>query len=361
MANTTILVIEDDSDARMMYAIMLRSWGYDVVEAESGADGVNLAFQHKPDLILLDIMMPDMDGYEVCSRLRSNAAFHRIPIIFLSALDAMSDRIKGYTIGADDFITKGQVDYRELGARIQAALQRTDRINETRGPARKGNIVALCSLRGGVGVSTTTFNLAHYAAEISPWPVILIDLSFPVGSLSIWSGISGPRHTVELLSRSASEIDMKLIDKFSVDHIQGFRFIPGPSQITDYSAVRENSIARMLNVLMQEGYFVILDLGRTTLPLTWKIPAMCDWLGVLTTADPTASTMASILVGAFSRTNDPRSVILIYNDLTNRNPVDPSIGLPRNPDVFIPYEANILEPDPRPYETLWSLMKSNES
>lgn len=362
MANTTILVIEDDADARMMYAIMLRSWGYEVLEADSGETGIKLAQQHKPDLIILDIMMPDMDGYEVCSRLRSNTNFHRIPIIFLSALDAMSDRIKGYTTGADDFITKGQVDYRELGVRIQAALSRTDRINETKGPARKGSVIGLTSLRGGVGVSTIAVNLAQYAGSASPWPVMLIDMAFPVGSLSLWSGLAGPRHTVELLSRPPAEINLALIDKFSVDHVQGFRFIPGPSTLTDYSGIRQESVERMLNLLMQEGYFVILDMGRSTMSLQWEIPSMCDWIGIVTSADPTSNTLASVLGEALPHNKvDPRALLLIYNDMTNRNPVDPSIGLPRNPDVFIPYENDVMEPDHRPYETLWSLITPTET
>ena len=70
MPKTHILVIEDDDDARMMYGIMLRSWGYEVSEATTGREGIQAAERQPPDLILLDIMMPDMDGYEVCRQLR---------------------------------------------------------------------------------------------------------------------------------------------------------------------------------------------------------------------------------------------------------------------------------------------------
>ena len=125
MPKTHILVVEDDDDARMMYTIMLRSWGYEITEATTGGEGIRAAQKHKPDLILLDVMMPDMDGYEVCRQLRDDAQFHRVPILFLTALDAMDDRIKGYTLGGDDFLTKGHTDYKELGARIEAALKRT--------------------------------------------------------------------------------------------------------------------------------------------------------------------------------------------------------------------------------------------
>ena len=123
MPKIRILVIEDDDDARMMYAIMLRSWGYEVVEATTGREGVAASHNSSPDLILLDIMMPDMDGYELCRQLRADPRFHTVPIIFLSALDAMDDRIKGYTLGGDDFITKGQIDYKELGRNLKEVYQ----------------------------------------------------------------------------------------------------------------------------------------------------------------------------------------------------------------------------------------------
>jgi DNA-binding response OmpR family regulator len=358
MPKARILVIEDDDDARMMYGIMLRSWGYTILEATTGGEGIRVARKQKPDLILLDVMMPDMDGYEVCRQLRADPQFRLVPILFLSALDAMDDRIKGYTMGGDDFITKGQVDYKELGVRIKAALDRTQRIKRTPQPQQEGGALGLLSLRGGVGVSTIALNLAHQAATQSEQPILLIDLALPVGSLGLWSGIEGTRHIVELLSRNPSEITLTQLQNFSVQTVHGFDFIAGPPTAIDLSSVRMEATERMLNILRSEGYFVIIDLGRATLPLLWRLPAYCDWVAVVTSADPTARTLASVALNSLSTLGvDPRALLLIYNDLTRAKPADIGVGLPRTPDIFIPYTRNFQNmPEPSPLARLWSMI-----
>lgn len=358
MSKTHILVIEDDEDARMMYSVMLRSWGYEVSEAATGCEGVRVALQYMPDLIILDIMMADMDGYEVCRRLRNDARFHRVPILFLTALDGADDRVKGYTMGGDDFLTKGQIDYKELGVRIRAALDRAERMTEPPGQAQQGMVVGLTSLRGGVGVSTFAAHLTRYITTVSYRPVILVDMAYPVGSVSLWSGITGPRHTVSLLSRAPGEIDAALIKNYSLQNVCGSYFIPGPSSLEDLSGIRIQSIDQMLNVLREEGYIAVLDLGRGTLPLLWHTLARCDWVGVVTSADLTARTLAKVAITALPNYGvDPRSLLLIYNDATDEQPTDMSIGLPRTPDVFIPYTEDYGDSvDSAPFAHFWSLI-----
>lgn len=362
MSNTRILVIEDDTDARMMYKIMLRSWGYDVHEANSGSEGIKIALREKPDLILLDIMMPDMDGYAVCQQLRSNPGFHQVPILFLTALDSMDDRIKGYTIGGDDFLTKSEVEYKEMGVRIKAALERAERMSRAGEAASPGTIVGMISLRGGVGVTTLAVHLARYATSATDRPVILIDLAFPVGSISLWSGITGPRHSVTLLSRSPADINLNLIRDYCQQNVYGAYFIPGPSSLTDLGNMRMQAIERVLEVLREAGYVVILDLGRGTLPLIWRTLPKCDWITTITSADATSRALARLLMDALPGHDiNPRSVILAYNDLTDQKPADIALGLPRTPDVFIPFAENFdTLSTPSPFARLWGIIAAEE-
>ncbi len=362
MPKTHILVIEDDDDARMMYGIMLRSWGYEVSEATTGREGIKVALRQAPDLILLDIMMPEMDGYEVCLQLRGKLGFRRVPILFLTALDTMEDRIKGYAMGADDFISKSQTDYRELGVRIKAATERVERLSEAGRGTSRGTVIGLLSLRGGVGVSTLATHLARYATTVSDRQVILIDLAFPVGSISLWSGVSGTRNSVALLSRAASEIDLSVITNYSLQNVYGSYFIPGPATLTDWSAVRPQALERVLDILRDAGYVVILDLGHATLPLMWDTPAQCDWIGIVTSADSTSRALATELMASLpGRGVDPRSLVLLFNDCTNQTPSDISIGLPRTPDVFIPYTENFDElTTSSAFSHLWSIIAADE-
>ncbi len=358
MPKTCILVIEDDDDARTMYSIMLRSWGHEVLEATTGEEALRIAQQRKPDLILLDIMMPDMDGYEVCVQLRADPHFQTVPIIFFTALDTADERIKGYTIGGDDFITKGQIQYQELGTRIQAALNRVQRLKTETEKKKRGSTVGLLSLRGGVGVSTVALNLARYAANWLTQPTILLDLAFPVGSIGLWSGIEGMRHMPELLSRNPAEINLTLVQSFGRQDAHGFTFIPGPSEVVDLSGIRPDSMERLLNLLREEGYFVIMDLGRGTLPLQWKIHSWSDWLAIVTSAETISRNLASIALNTLPKTEAERgSLLLIFNDATNAKPADISLGLPHTPDIFIPYTHNFQDiPEPSPLAQLLSIV-----
>jgi two-component system, OmpR family, alkaline phosphatase synthesis response regulator PhoP len=119
---TTILVIEDERDLARGLQANLEVEGYDVVVANTGEDGVRAAFARPPDLVLLDLMLPDIDGYEVLGRLRR--AHLDMPVLILTARGEEVDKVRGFRTGADDYVTK-PFGVMELLVRIQAILRRT--------------------------------------------------------------------------------------------------------------------------------------------------------------------------------------------------------------------------------------------
>jgi len=126
MAKGRILVVEDDTDISNMLRIYFSSQGYEVVVTPRGGDALERCRQQLPHVIVLDIMLPDIDGYEVCSRMRTNLRTSHIPIIFLTQKDERSDKIAGLELGADDYITK-PFDIEELRLRVQNAQRRAER------------------------------------------------------------------------------------------------------------------------------------------------------------------------------------------------------------------------------------------
>jgi PleD family two-component response regulator len=121
-----LLVVEDDLDIANMLRIYFAGQGYEVTLAKGGKQALDLTRQELPNLIILDIILPDMDGYQVCKELRSSPRTNHIPIIFLTQKDERSDRIAGLELGADDYITK-PFDIEELRLRVQNAIARTER------------------------------------------------------------------------------------------------------------------------------------------------------------------------------------------------------------------------------------------
>lgn len=122
-----ILVIDDEEATVQLISILLEKRGFETIKAYRAEDGLRKAYKHQPDLVLLDIMMPDMDGWEVCKRLREMSD---VPIIFLTARSDIKDVVRGLEMGSDDYIIK-PYDNDELVARVRAHLRRSPRPNSS--------------------------------------------------------------------------------------------------------------------------------------------------------------------------------------------------------------------------------------
>ncbi len=128
MSETRLLLIEDDYDVADMLIMYFQSHDYVVLHSDNGTDGIELARTRFPALIVLDLMLPDMDGYDVCIKLRHTSLTRYIPIIFLTQRDGRSSKVKGLELGADDYITK-PFDIDELRLRVQGSIRRATREN----------------------------------------------------------------------------------------------------------------------------------------------------------------------------------------------------------------------------------------
>jgi DNA-binding response OmpR family regulator len=118
-----ILIADDDPDILALVSFRLRRAGYDIVEARNGEEAVQLALERRPDLVILDVMMPRVDGYEATRRLRQHEETSQTPVILLTARVQDVDVARGFEVGADDYVRK-PFSPQELGDRVQAALGR---------------------------------------------------------------------------------------------------------------------------------------------------------------------------------------------------------------------------------------------
>ena len=118
-----VLIVEDEKDVREMLRLNLKVGGFDVLEAQNGAEGLAIAKAELPSVVILDLMMPEMSGMEVCRALRRNPATSRIPILMLTAKSTEGDKVAGLEVGADDYVTK-PFSPRELLLRVRAVARR---------------------------------------------------------------------------------------------------------------------------------------------------------------------------------------------------------------------------------------------
>jgi two-component system phosphate regulon response regulator PhoB len=170
MAKGTILVIDDEKDLIELVRYNLEREGFDVIGAPDGESGLKMAAQSQPDVILVDVMLPGIDGLDVCRMLRSNNRTARIPVIMLTAKSAESDRVVGLELGADDYVTK-PFSPRELGARVKAVLRRTSLHQEPPDVVRRGDLFIDLSRREvfckdrAVVLTATEFRLLQFLAD----------------------------------------------------------------------------------------------------------------------------------------------------------------------------------------------------
>ena len=125
----TVLIVDDNIKNLDLFKDFVESWGYETVTAQQGKDAISLAERYLPDIILLDVMLPGMSGYEVCRELKENTKTQHIPVVMITVLNDIADRIHGYKIGADQFLVK-PVDYNELHAILDSLFSKKSMFDE---------------------------------------------------------------------------------------------------------------------------------------------------------------------------------------------------------------------------------------
>jgi DNA-binding response OmpR family regulator len=225
---TRVLVVEDDSDIALLLARSLSRAGFAVDQLANGGEVLATVRRGLPDLLLLDLMLPGLDGIEVCRALRADPSTAALPIIMLTARAEESDRIVGLELGADDYITK-PFSPNEVVARVRALLRRTAR-PEGRGPLRHGPIVMdverhLVTVNGDeVHLTAKEFLLLQYLLE-HPGRVLSRDLLLS----DVWGyAYTGGTRTVDVHVRRLREKVPALADSIETIKQFGYRLLePG--------------------------------------------------------------------------------------------------------------------------------------
>lgn len=312
-----VLLVDDDIDTLRLVGLMLQRQGYQIVAANNGPQALSIAEKELPDIILLDIMMPEMDGYEVAKRLRQNPVTNQIPIIIFSAKDQVEDKIMGFEAGADDYLTK-PTQPRELFAHIRAVLARVQksRTIEENKEVRKGIRIGALGAKGGVGTSTLALNLGFALQKIGGKSVIFSDFRPGMGSIGIELGYKKIEGLKSLIQKKDIEITSADIEKYLIKYSQGVHFLlSSPDAQEAKIPVTAEHFGVISQLLTAFAEIIILDLGAGYNPLFQSIYTNCDFL--LLVFDPTYSaiTMENMLIDTFLNEGVSQTRILpvLYN------------------------------------------------
>lgn len=265
-----ILVIDDHTETVRLIEMTLRRHGYHVVGFESGADALAWAAKELPDLILLDLMMPDMDGHTVCRKLREDRRLRDVPVIVFTAKSEVQDKKTLFEAGANDYLVK-PTRPSELLNRVAAILARNelrlaeiDSTFEQAAPTWQEELVpgiAVLGARGGVGATTVAINLAAALAGLGR-PTTLVDLDVQQGHVALYLGASFTRSIDEWLRLPASRLAAALSD-YLIAYDPMLDILPARPQPAQPAVLPPTApLADALAALAQRQRMLVFDMGR---------------------------------------------------------------------------------------------------
>jgi DNA-binding response OmpR family regulator len=291
MAPRRILIADDDVDALRLVGMMLERQGYEILAAANGQQALLKAIEAQPDLIILDVMMPDMDGYQVAGQLRSHPATDAIPILMFSAKTGVNDKIAGFQAGADDYVTK-PIRPKDLATRVETLLER-----RADGDAEfdEGHLIGFLPTKGGSGTSTLALNTAIEMCKMYPDKRnALIELQPGRGTLAVQLGVGktqedgpgGYRHRLpDLLKLPLSYITEKSLVSQLTQHASGLRVLLASDEpIGTGPELNKRYLRTILQYLSHAHDYLVLDLPSDLSAPYREALGLCE--SILMTVEP---------------------------------------------------------------------------
>lgn len=289
MSDGRILIVEDDFDISNMLRIFFTGQGYNVEVAARGNDALEMCRQQVPDLVVLDIMLPDMDGYAVCKSMRTTTRTSHIPIIFLTQKDERSDKIAGLELGADDYITK-PFDIEELKLRVGTAIRNHQRLNMT-------------NPTSGLPSSRLIEDQLRSLMRVQDWSLLLIGIDNSKAFNDVYGFIAGSeviRNATLILNAAVDEYGT--LDDF-IGHASDDSFVL-VTKGKDMKGLMDTLRVRFDESIMNHYNFMDREQGFVELPGGEQVPLMRLSIGMVSSEQRFADIREITETAAELRTRD---------------------------------------------------------
>jgi len=279
-----ILVVDDDAHVQRLLGYTLKQEGYEVLTAADGAEGLRLWGVETPALVLLDVMLPRMDGYQVAQKIRAEegSGVH-VPIIMLTAESDVEQRIRGLRAGADDYLVK-PFHPAELLARIRSLLARFAPREALVGRPPLGKVFAFYGAKGGVGTTTIAINAAIALHRELGRRVCLVDANLQFGDHRVFLDLGLDRKSI-VDAVSAPTIDADLIRNVVVHHDSGIDLLLAPPSPETAELVTPAHMSQLLEVLRGIYDYVVVDVDKRLDEMNLQAFDAADPIYVVMTAD----------------------------------------------------------------------------
>ncbi len=288
MAVARILIVDDDPDTQRVLGYTLTQEGFQVLVAVDGAEALRVRERERPDLILLDVMLPKLDGYQVAERIRADeGSTSHVPIIMVTAETDIEQKVRGLRAGADDYLVK-PFHPAELLARIRSLLARfAPRYAETVGqPSASGRVFAFYGAKGGVGTTTLAINAAVALQRDQGRRVVLVDGNLQFGDHRVFLDLGLDRKSIVDVV-VAPTIDQDLLKSVLIHHDSGIDLLLAPPspETAELVSAEQHHMAAIIDLLRQRYDYVIIDIDKRLDEANLDVIAASDVVFVVMTAD----------------------------------------------------------------------------
>lgn len=309
MSGKRILIVDDEAPMRFLLSKQLARAGYETATAADGETALAAAIEGTFDAVVLDVIMPGMDGFELCRRLKADERTANIPALFLSASCSGEYRRRAFSVGAADFLAK-PFQTKELPAYLQAIFRRT-----STSPSVEGQVVSVIGASRIAGAASVATRLAETTALEGPAPVMLIDLELPAGSIGARLQLAGGPNMRVLLQDTGEPVDDELIARVARRYHSAMEVMPAPfSPATlNHGEPQPRRLGAVLDNLIARGYRVIIHLGTEVNELTQVALSRSETIWLAATSDDHQE--RETLIAAMTGAGVPRSRVCPATDV----------------------------------------------
>ncbi|OGO27593.1 MAG: hypothetical protein A2136_06350 [Chloroflexi bacterium RBG_16_54_11] len=255
---TKILVVDDEPNVLRMVGYALHTEGFAVVVAKNGAEALAKIQSETPDLVILDVLLPDISGEEVCKQLRMKPETLDLPIIMLSARSEVPDKVRGFEAGADEYIVK-PITPEELIARIKALLLRYQQVRHIT-PKKPARVVGFIGAKGGVGTTTVALNIATSLA-LQQKKVLAAEVRSDYGTFSAQLNLAQGQNQSSIFTSDLEHMQARNIYPHLVELPSGLKLLTGPQKVADYRELEPQRMEAFFQIITPIFDYVILDIS----------------------------------------------------------------------------------------------------
>ena len=337
MSADLILLVDDEEQIRKLLEASLQRRGYEVVSATDGIEALRQIRAKMPDLIVTDVNMPNMNGFELTRRLRADHRTARVPIVMLSARKAADDILTGYAEGADEYISK-PIEMAVLAAKIEVLIKR---MKATAGEAiKRGRVVVFLRGKGGAGATTLAVNSAVSLAETKMYKTGILDLSLEFGNVASHLNLKAQHTLAELAETQLDQLDDATFATFVAQDRSGVQVCVGSDAPERAELVTVSAVQQSIDRLRRGSDYLMVDTPPSFTQQTLAAIDTADGACVITEPHIASMKAGRDCLDVLDKLSFPKErILLVVNRTTQTGLETDEVArfFNRRPDIVVPF------------------------